>query len=516
MGDALDDCLAALAPGPALARRLEDARRHLAPCLWLVPAAARTRTPAWAGGLPTLPPGTPWPEQDGRPLPYLIGVDLAALPAWLGLPATGTLHLFAAFSGLRALQVPAGAATAPMRAPAGPYLDDEPEPGEVHPRIPLRLVPGVVAVLPSERADPDGSLRDPLDRLTERVRPARAVARLGGPPDDPDEAASDGELAYLRRHGRESLWLEPRIQPGRLDARIARARAKPRPAAAPPPPAAPVDVLRRRAAAALGIAGTPRPLTAARTRLRDQLARLETGVPAERWIQAVELARRLMAWEDAVQALDAASARRLGNDPVLAAARAASNRRTARLAELERELTRGSLLKRMQGFIAQHQAAADAAADPAPAPLPAEANAACRILEERVMAVEGRRHPPTTRRALAALDRHLQAHAADLDLEVLHSAMEQRQRIAGNLFAQQVRQAGPTLDELLRRRRDLVWWHRDPGRHRRAIARQVHLLTLYESDHVYWGDAGHLGVWVDASERAQGRLSGARGVVSSA
>lgn len=51
----------------------------------------------WFGGNAALPPGTPWPEEDGQKLLFLGQIDLSALPQdlWAGAgPRTGSLAIF--------------------------------------------------------------------------------------------------------------------------------------------------------------------------------------------------------------------------------------------------------------------------------------------------------------------------------------------------------------------------------------------------------------------------------------
>jgi uncharacterized protein YwqG len=92
-------------PSPSDADRLIDAtlppdaadrlRATMRPAIALraVPSSGRTRL----GGRPLLPPSTPWPMSDDRPLSSLAMIDLAEVAdhaAGIGLPAAGLLNVF--------------------------------------------------------------------------------------------------------------------------------------------------------------------------------------------------------------------------------------------------------------------------------------------------------------------------------------------------------------------------------------------------------------------------------------
>ena len=115
-------------------RRLARRLNKLLPCGWLVPAdqaesgkTSATQPPsAWVGGLPALAADQSWPEQGGERLPYLLRIDLAALPDGLGIPDSGVLHVFGAFAGVRLMVTPEGAAVREIPTDDRPYCDGVP------------------------------------------------------------------------------------------------------------------------------------------------------------------------------------------------------------------------------------------------------------------------------------------------------------------------------------------------------------------------------------------------------
>lgn len=84
-----------LSPGPATYRMRARLRRMARPTLLLIPAKA----PGFSkvGGLPELPPGTPWPSGDKEPPAFVAQIDVGAFRAHGGfdwLPEAGRLYLF--------------------------------------------------------------------------------------------------------------------------------------------------------------------------------------------------------------------------------------------------------------------------------------------------------------------------------------------------------------------------------------------------------------------------------------
>jgi uncharacterized protein YwqG len=87
--------------GSALAGEVETIMAWVRPALRIHATRLENGSPPLGasrmGGLPDLPPGTPWPENKGRPIEFLAQIDLAeaarafALPE---LPATGWLAIF--------------------------------------------------------------------------------------------------------------------------------------------------------------------------------------------------------------------------------------------------------------------------------------------------------------------------------------------------------------------------------------------------------------------------------------
>jgi len=79
--------------------KVDEVLAHAKPATHLKPggAVAPESADSRIGGLPLLPSGTPWPRKDGRPLAFVLQVQLDPLPGAttvLGLPATGLLSFF--------------------------------------------------------------------------------------------------------------------------------------------------------------------------------------------------------------------------------------------------------------------------------------------------------------------------------------------------------------------------------------------------------------------------------------
>ena len=80
--------------GPGLEAVIDALEALRAPALRLEPGGRGFNR---LGGLPALPPGLAWPEWRGRPLAFLLQLDLASLPRLPGLPelpASGLLWWF--------------------------------------------------------------------------------------------------------------------------------------------------------------------------------------------------------------------------------------------------------------------------------------------------------------------------------------------------------------------------------------------------------------------------------------
>lgn len=230
LGTHADALLATLRPSLALrATRLGAAQLPL--------GASRV------GGLPDLPPATPWPTRDGRPFDFLAQIDLgevASTGASLGLPKTGSLAFFQGWTRawtpvahVRHLDVPLTvlARTAPPAPPVRSWMTRlllRLWSGSPHPRptLPCRVewVPGFglpepddclsgVHSLSDEECDAFFALRDKLTGLAER----EPQHRLGGHPATiQGEVRIEGEvnsrLAATPDAVDGPLWRDPEVQ----------------------------------------------------------------------------------------------------------------------------------------------------------------------------------------------------------------------------------------------------------------------------------------------------------------
>jgi hypothetical protein len=170
--------------GPARDLLIAEVDR-LRPRLWLSPPAAeRARqsdgatghegdvdAPAWIGGLPVLPAEQPWPQpHDQDPLPYVLGMRLAALPPGFGLPTTGTLNLFASDMDAAVVMVSADAVAD----------ERDHEDADEYDRLDLDVFPALHPDLPLIAPDEERSPADKaLLKACRGFRPEDIVACIG-------------------------------------------------------------------------------------------------------------------------------------------------------------------------------------------------------------------------------------------------------------------------------------------------------------------------------------------------
>jgi len=463
---------------------------HLVPCAWLVlmegedHPALNDHHAGWLGGRPSLPAKIAWPALQDAPLPYLMGLDLAALPAWLGLPTSGDLCLFGASSAAVALGFPAGARRAPKRPPQVPYCNGHLAAGEVFDRQGLEVVPGLRL---DRSCVTDRALAEKLAQAVRAMAPAgTCVGRIGGADPDGARVGFMQECAYRRAHGHPG-FIDGSLTLATLDAHLAALRQR------PPPEPEPVLVP---------------PVVAAR--ISTEAAR-EIAVGAAILADCKEKPPHIPAFltnlKDAVKALRIALNATNPHPQVHAYGMVlrALNLWHRTLAEMP---------AKYRQVIARHRAA----------PVPATDAQATRIAEELASLLDrigNAADSAAARAAISDAERHVQAHGDRLPLVALENLHHARIRVINRIhFARQGQgQVGgdpaTAIATLTAQRASLAWLKADPAGHRAAAARWCPLLSVFSEGPFMWSDCGQLIYLVDTEDLARGDLTRMQGVVDS-
>jgi hypothetical protein len=478
---------------------------RLAPCVWLVPTTRKSEAVGCVGGGPLLKTSQAWPTHNGQPLPFLLRVNLPLLPDWLNLPRQGILQVFGGewkFQLTLLEEDQAGAIEAPP--PSDAYWGGEPQPGEFYERQFLRAVPGLCWGGPVlDEADAAQS------ELVTGLRPDEPYARFGGPVASWIDASDEQECAYLTAHGYNVIWSAPRPGPESLDEEIQRLESQPplEPFSPGPVPTELQAGLVERAARVSAIAATLKargfvtPEVSAAAKSVSRLARSAqkgsdlSGAAAQNWI---DLVFKLDAWEELLVGLPEDQRKVLAETPAFDYA----NLRSKMLAL---EARRRHLLKTMGKLMSESAPFTQLPGDK----LREELEQLGDLDRERDAPPQTLRDTWTSVRAVLVQTFH------QLTSGEIAWALREIYRMGYNIVATEIRNAGPSLAELLARRDALRWWHAGPVAHHEAMKRWEPLLTIYSAGEFLWGDCGHLIFWADSVAVRSGHLERTVGLIAS-
>ena len=466
-----------------------------------------------------MPVDTPWPQRRGRCLPYLLSIDLAAIPTPKDWPSAGMLLVFGSYSGAATVWVPSESTCVSRPSPKGPYLDDD-VPEETPPRQRLMGINGIARSSAFPEDDEDADER--WDAILERIRPEGAVARLGGGHASSDDGETDRELAYLRSHDREGLWLIPKEDPATVLQAMEACRqrsSQDHPAPAP----VPQEVAARLHAEIPGFLsvakGTTDPDVAFATKeLKKHWNSVRREGAASPWMTWHSLLMAWMQWQEALVQAATHEPQFVASMADFTAIRSAVHRKQQRFQRANRffESFMAKLVRDPAGTLRNAAHRQDAAVNSRTLDQdPALATAQITEAVDGMVESDMRRDYEQARQRWNTLETMLASSAARIDPDALFMALQQRWRVGNNLQALRFRQEGPSLEQLIKRHDDLVWWASRTD-HAQEMAGWRPLLNIYSVDHFCWGDMGVLVLWIDQRDLESGDFSRLQGVVSTA